>query len=142
MLSMYPACFFLENNTYSVVFPDLNWLATQGDTFEEAMEMAIECLAGYLYTCQQDGDNIPKPSKLLDINPETVAKELDPEALPCESFVSIVSVNVASYAKEHFEKSVKKTLTIPAWLNKAALEQNINFSQVLQYALKSRLHLG
>ena len=142
MLSMYPACFFLENNTYSVVFPDLNWLATQGDTFEEAMEMAIECLAGYLYTCQQDGDNIPKPSKRLDINPETVAKELDPEALPCESFVSIVSVNVASYAKEHFEKSVKKTLTIPAWLNKAALEQNINFSQVLQDALKSRLHLG
>ena len=142
MLSMYPACFFLENNTYSVVFPDLNWLATQGDTFEEAMEMAIECLAGYLYTCQHDGDNIPKPSKLLDINPETVAKELDPEALPCESFVSIVAVNVASYAKEHFEKSVKKTLTIPAWLNKAALEQNINFSQVLQDALKSRLHLG
>lgn len=122
MLSMYPACFFHENNTYSVVFPDLNWLATQGDTFEEAMEMAIECLAGYLYTCQQDGDIIPKPSKLLDINPEAIAKELDPEALPCESFVSIVSVNVASYAKEHFEKSVKKTLTIPAWLNKAALE--------------------
>ena len=51
-------------------------------------------------------------------------------------------VAVDSYAKEHFEKSVKKTLSIPAWLNAAALEQNINFSQVLQEALKSRLNMG
>ncbi len=131
MLSMYPACFFNENDGYSVVFPDLNWLATQGDTFEEAMEMAVECLAGYLHTCQMDGDTVPKPSKLSDIHPEEVAKELDPEAPLGESFVNMVSVDVALYAKEHFEKSVKKTLTIPAWLNKAALEQNINFSLVL-----------
>ena len=46
------------------------------------------------------------------------------------------------YAKTHFEKAVKKTLTIPAWLNTAALEQNINFSQVLQDALKAQLHMG
>lgn len=59
-----------------------------------------------------------------------------------EMFVNMVSVDVDVYAKEHFEKSVKKTLTIPAWLNKAALEQNINFSQVLQDALKAKLHLG
>ena len=51
MLSMYPACFYKEAEGYSVVFPDLNNLATQGDTFEEAMEMAVDCLAGYLYTC-------------------------------------------------------------------------------------------
>ena len=142
MLSMYPACFFHEDNGYSVVFPDLNWLSTCGDTFEESMEMAVECLAGYLHTCQMDGDNIPKPSKLSDIDPQAVAKELDPDAPMCESFVNMVSVDVASYAKEHFEKSVKKTLTIPAWLNAAALEHNVNFSQVLQDALKAQLHLG
>ncbi len=142
MLSMYPACFFHENNSYSVVFPDLNWLSTQGDTFEEAMEMAVDCLAGYLHTCQMDGDIIPSPSKLSDIDPNAVARELDPDAPLCESFVNMISVDVALYAKEHFQKSVKKTLTIPAWLNKAALEQGINFSQVLQEALKSRLHLG
>lgn len=142
MLSMYPACFFQENEGYSVVFPDLNWLATQGNTFEEAMEMAVDCLAGYLHTCQIDGDHIPKPSKLSDIDPIAVAKELDPEAPIEEAFVNMVSVDVAAYAKEHFEKSVKKTLTIPAWLNKAALEQNINFSKVLQDALKAQLHLG
>ena len=60
----------------------------------------------------------------------------------CESFVNIVSVDVASYAKEHFEKSVKKTLTIPVWLNNAAIENGINFSQVLQDALKAQLHMG
>ena len=43
------------------------------------------------------------------------------------------------YAKEHFEKSVKKTLTIPTWLNQAALEKGINFSQVLQEALLSKI---
>lgn len=142
MLTMYPACFFHDNDGYSVVFPDLNWLATQGDTLEEAMEMAVDCLAGYLHTCQMDGDPIPEPSRLADINPDSVAKELDPDSPLGESFVNIVAVDVAEYARIHFEKSVKKTLTIPAWLNKAALEQNVNFSQVLQEALKSRLNLG
>ena len=141
MLSIYPTCFFYENNSYSVVFPDLNWLTTQGDTLQEAMEMAVDCLAGYLHTCKMDGDTIPKPSKISDINLEEIAKELDPESPVCESFVNMVSVDVASYAKEHFEKSVKKTLTIPTWLNTAALEQNINFSQTLQDALKEKLNL-
>ena len=139
MLSMYPACFFHETDGYSVVFPDLNWLATQGDSFEEAMEMAVDCLAGYLHTCQMDGDTIPKPSKLSDIDPQAIAAELDPDVPMCESFVNMVSVDVASYAKEHFEKSVKKTLTIPTWLNQAALEKGINFSQVLQEALLSKI---
>ena len=139
MLSMYPACFFHEEDGYSVVFPDLNWLATQGDTFEDAMEMAIDCLAGYLHTCQIDGDTVPTPSRISDIDPKAVARELDPEAPMCEAIVNMVSVDVAAYAKQHFEKSVRKTLTIPAWLNTAALEMNINFSQVLQEALLAKV---
>lgn len=143
MLSMYPACFFHEaDDSYSVVFPDLNWLATQGKTFEEAMEMAVECLAGYLHNCHLNGEEVPKPSKFTDIHPEAVAQELDPDSPMQEAFVNVVSVDAAAYAKAHFEKSVKKTLTIPAWLNAAALEQNINFSQVLQDALKAQLNLN
>ena len=57
----------------------------------------------------------------------------------CEAIVNMVSVDVAAYAKQHFEKSVRKTLTIPAWLNTAALEMNINFSQVLQEALLAKV---
>ena len=45
MLSIYPACFFKEDNGYSVIFPDLNYLATQGDTLEDAVAMAVDCLA-------------------------------------------------------------------------------------------------
>lgn len=139
MLSIYPACFFKEENGYSVIFPDLNWLATQGDTIEEAMEMAVECLAGYLHTCQMEGDAIPTPSKMSDINPAAVSKQIAPDEPLGEAFVNMVSVDVKAYAKQHFEKSVRKTLTIPAWLNAAALEMDINFSQVLQEALLAKV---
>lgn len=139
MLSIYPACFFKEENGYSVVFPDLNWLATQGETLEEAMEMAVECLAGYLYTCKKDGDIIPEPSKLAEIDIVSIGKELDPDTPVGEAFVNMISVDVAAYAKQHFEKSVKKTLTIPAWLNEEALALGLNFSQVLQEALIQKI---
>lgn len=140
MLSAYPACFFKENNGYSVIFPDLNWLSTCGETLDEALAMAVDCLAGYLYTCQRDGEPVPAPSPMGEINPDDVAKELEEDC--GEAFVNMVTVDVAEYANAYFEKSVKKTLTIPAWLNTAALEQNINFSQVLQDALKQQLHMG
>lgn len=140
MLSAYPACFFKEESGYSVIFPDLNDLATCGNTLDEALTMAVDCLAGYLYWLQKDGEFAPAASPIDKINLTEIAEAL--EVSTDEAFVNIVTVDVAEYAKTHFEKSVKKTLTIPAWLNSAALEQNINFSQVLQDALKAKLHIG
>lgn len=139
MLSMYPACFCKEEVGYSVFFPDLNWLTTCGDNLEDAMSMAIDCLAGYLYDCKKDGEPVPEPSEISSLSVETQLKEIYEDSPIPAYFINIVSVDVASYAKEHFEKSVKKTLTIPAWLNKAALEHEINFSQVLQEALLSKI---
>ena len=137
MLSIYPACFFKEENGYSVVFPDLNWLATCGETENEAMSMAVDCLAGYLYTLKNDGEQFPAASAMKDVSLEKVAKELDADTT--NAFVSMVSVDVAEYAKTHFEKSVRNTLTIPAWLNIAAQQKNINFSQTLQEALLAKI---
>ena len=137
MLSIYPACFFKEENGYSVVFPDLNWLATCGETENESMSMAVDCLAGYLYTLKNDGEQFPAASAMKDVSLEKVAKELDADTT--NAFVSMVSVDVAEYAKTHFEKSVRKTLTIPAWLNIAAQQKNINFSQTLQEALLAKI---
>ena len=137
MLSAYPACFFKEENGYSVVFPDLNYLATCGQTLDEALVMAVDCLAGDLYWLEKDGETFPLPSAPSEIDTSEIAKDLD---ITGDAFVNMVTVDVAEYAKTHFEKAVKKTLTIPAWLNAAALEQHINFSQVLQDALKERLH--
>ena len=139
MLSIYPACFFKEDTGYSVVFPDLNWLATDGKNETDAMKRAVDCLAGYLYLLKKDGDAIPKPSDLKDVSLESVARELDTDTR--EGFVNLVSVDVADYAHSHFEKAVKKTLSIPLWLNNMALEKKINFSQTLQEALMSKLHL-
>ena len=140
MLSAYPACFIKEDNGYSVIFPDLDNMATCGQTLDEAIVMAVDCLAGYLYWLDQDGEVAPAPSAIDKLDTAEIANKL--EVSSNEAFINIVTVDVAEYAKAHFEKSVKKTLTIPAWLNKAALEQNINFSQVLQDALKAHLHLG
>ena len=83
---------------------------------------------------------MPNTSKLTDIDPVAVSKEISPDEPVGETFVNIVSVDVEAYAKAHFDKSVRKTLTIPAWLNSAALEQGINFSQTLQEALLAKVH--
>lgn len=138
MLSIYPACFFKEDIGYSVIFPDLNYLSTCGDTLDESMNMAIDCLAGYLYSAKLDNEDIPFPSPLDKIDVVSIAKEIGVD--PSKSFVNLVAVDVDEYAKSHFNKSVKKTLTIPEWLNKEALSKNINFSQVLQEALIAKLH--
>ena len=136
MLSMYPACFFKEDSGYSVIFPDLD-LATCGETLDKAMSMAVDCLAGRLHWLMKDGDIIPEPTPMNSIDPTAIAKDL--EIQPSEAFVNLVSVDVEAYAKEHFDRSVRKTLTIPAWLNAAALEMDINFSQVLQDALLAKV---
>ncbi len=143
MLSAYPACFIKEENGYSVIFPDLN-AATCGQTLDEAIQMAVDCLAGYLYTLHRDGRQPPAPSPLDKIDPASVAADLADEGMDAavyETFVNLITVDVEEYAKRHFEKSVRKTLSIPAWLNEAALRENLNFSQVLQEALKERLHI-
>lgn len=137
MLSNYPACFFKEENGYSVIFPDLNHLATCGDTLDDAFAMAIDCLAFYLYECRQDKEVIPTPSPLNSFDLVNMANEL--EISPDGAFVNMISVDVDEYAKLHFTKSVKKTLTIPSWLNDRALSMNINFSQVLQEALMEKV---
>ena len=134
MLTAYPACFFKEDNGYSVIFPDLNYLATCGETLDEAFAMAIDCLAGYLCWLEEDKEDFPVPSAVQDLDPDAIAAEL--ESKPVEAFVSVVTVDVEEYAEVHFHESVRKILTIPAWLNTAALERNINFSQALQDRLK------
>lgn len=136
MLSAYPACFYKEKESgYSVIFPDLNHLSTCGDTLEEALSMAVDCLAGYLYSEKKENNDIPVPSDLKSINPDEEYDDYE------EVFINIVTVDVDEYAKKHFEKSVKKTLTIPKWLNDTAVNRGINFSQILQSALLKELHI-
>ncbi len=98
--------------------------------------MAIDCLAGYLFSEQKESNTLPVPSELtsIDINAEYEDYE--------QAFVNMIAVDVEEYAKKHFNKAVKKTLTIPVWLNEKAIEQHINFSQILQEALIERLNIN
>ena len=136
-MSIYPACFFEEDNGYSLIFPDLNYLSACGSTLQEAMEMAVDCLAGFLFSARIDGEDIPKPSDIENIDVKKKSKELGFESK--SDFVNLISVDVEEYAKAHFNRAVKKTLTIPEWLNEEAISKKINFSKVLQEALIEKL---
>lgn len=139
MLSIYPACFFIEDDGYTVVFPDLNYLATCGDTLNEAFTIAVDCLAGYLYMNTIKGVENAAASLPEAIDIAAVAKEINAD--PTGAFINMVTVDVSEYAKTHFEKAVKKTLTIPAWLNQAAEARSVNFSQLLQDSLRKYMDL-
>ena len=125
----YPAVFTKEENGYWVKFPDLPGCFTEGDSISEAYEMAQEAMGLWLQS-ESNGFNYPEASDITGIrtaeNEQIVLVEFDP----------------IEYLKRTSSKSVKKTLTIPEWLNTLAEEQNVNFSQVLQNALKENLHVS
>ena len=77
MLTIYPACFFKEENGYSVIFPDLEngYLATCVENLDDAISMAIDCLAGYVYVSKELNEDVPKASKLSDIDIKKICKE-------------------------------------------------------------------
>lgn len=130
----YPAIFLEEpEGGYSIMFQSsLIGGGTQGDTIEEGMEMAMEVLALAIDIFKEDGKKLPKPEKL---SVEETIKELDLENQGYKGFINYVSVDYESYAKEHFRKSIKKTVTIPKRLDTKAKKLGLNFSQILQEGL-------
>ena len=119
-----------ENGMYSVSFPDIPGCYTSGDNMADAIYMAHDVLNLTLYDLEEDSKPIPKASKPQDI--KTTGEE----------FTSIIAVDTETYRRFYENKSVKKTLTIPMWLNHKAETANINFSQLLQRALKEELHVA
>ena len=131
---VYPAIFYEEEGKISVIFPDLGNLATFGDNIADAMRMAVDVCGQYLFTALRDGEPFPAPSVLGKINPAAILKDLE-----MEFFVNMVLVDMTEYARQHSDKAVKKTLSIPMWLNTLCEEKSINFSKVLQEALLSKI---
>lgn len=123
MLFVYPAIFHKENESYWVEFPDLKGCHTYGDSIVETMEAAQEALSGYLLTLLEQGDSIVAPSDVSSYNPS-------------DGFSTLVSCDINQYKDT---KAVKKTLTIPSWLNDRAVSMGLNFSQILQEALLSKI---
>ena len=136
---VYPAVFYEEEGKISVIFPDLGNLATFGDNVADAMHMAGDACGLYLFTALRDGEPLPVPSALNEIDPVAILKDLEMESAADTAFVNMVLVDMTEYAKQHSDKSVKKTLSIPMWLNTLCEEKSINFSKVLQEALLSKI---
>lgn len=136
---VYPAIFYEEEGKISVIFPDLGNLATFGDDVADAMRMAADACGLYLFTALRDNEPIPAASALNEISPAAILKDFEMESAADSAFVNMVLVDMSEYARQHSDKAVKKTLTIPSWLNERAISMGINFSQVLQEALLSKI---
>jgi predicted RNase H-like HicB family nuclease len=116
-----------EGLDYCVVFPDLD-VATQGETLEQALDMAKELLELTIFGLEEDGDQIPVAS--------------DPATLGIEqpgAFTTLIVVNMPMVRTEMDLQYVRKTVTLPKWLNDLAEKAGVNFSKTLQTALKLKL---
>ena len=126
---IFPAVFEpCEEGGYTIIFPDLPGCISEGDTVEEALHMAKDALELHLYGMELGEDPIPRPTP-----PEKIS-------VTKGGFITLIQVWMPSIRDEMANKSVKKTLTIPKWLNDIAEREKVNFSQILQIALKN--HLG
>ena len=125
---IYPALFHFAEDGISVEFPDLPGCLTCGDTDEEALAMAKEALALHLYGLEEDNESIPMASSLSQLYVES-------NEIPV-----LIDVWMPPFRSEMRNQAVKKTLTIPRWLDETAREHKINYSHLLQEALKK--HLG
>jgi len=126
-LTVYPAIFskYDDDGEYYIVdFIDLKGCTTEGKTLQEAFYMAQDAMGLFL----DDLSKFPNPT--TDFSNIVLQKN---------QFINYVNIDIDEYRKKYNNKSVKKTLTIPCWLNSLAEKNNINFSQVLQESLKKEL---
>jgi len=122
----YPAIFHKEDDGFWVSFPDFPECLTEGDDMENAYDMAVEALGLAITSRKEEKDKIPAPSDPSTINADG-------------GTITLINFDMMEYLKKHNSKAVKKTLSIPEWLNEAATSMGINFSQVLQEALLQKV---
>lgn len=125
----YPSVFKYSNNVIEVSFPDLPGCYTFGNSEDEAFNNARESLEGFLYYLEEDNDKIPTPRKINSIQTK------DDEVL------TLIHVWMVPVRDEMQNKHVKKTLTIPKWLNEVGIQKKVNFSRLLQSAIKEYLNI-
>lgn len=127
---IYPAIFTYEDNQISISFPDLQGCFSCGKDDQDALFMAKDALGLYIVSVEEDGEELKEPTNLNDI----VLKENERAVL--------IEVNMPLFRETVQNTSIKKTLTIPKWINDLAEKNKVNFSQVLQSALKNVLGLN
>ena len=129
----YAAIFSYEEDGVHVVFPDLPGCITFGADEDEAVRMAREALALHIYGMEQDGDEIPQPSSLRML--------AEQEDLQENEVFMLVEAFMPTFRERESKRFVKKTLSIPYWMNAEAERVGLNFSQTLQNAIAQKLSL-
>jgi predicted RNase H-like HicB family nuclease len=130
-LYIFPAIIIkLDDNDYNVKFPNFHEITTYGESLEEAYIMAEDALKLCLFDMFIDNKEIQEPTKLEDIKLES------------NQTIILVKVNLKETIRSYDNKAIKKTLTIPSWLNKEAENAHLNFSKILQIALKEHLDMS
>ena len=124
---IYPAIIKFVDDSYDVSFPDIDNCFTFGEDIQDALDSAKDVLELCLYDMEQNNIQIPKASNITDID------------LKKGESVAWISVWMVPVRDKMENRSIKKTLTIPKWINDIAVENNINFSQTLQSAIKEKL---
>lgn len=138
---VYPAIFYKAvEGGYVVMFPDLDNGATQGENLEDAMYMAQDFIGTWLYDDFINGKEFPKASNINDVSIELEKDEEEYYILE-ESFKSLVSLDIKKYVAECESRTVRKNVTIPSWLNEIGKRHNLNFSNLLQEAIKRELEI-
>lgn len=144
MFVSYPAVFLKdkESEGYTILFPDLPGCISCGDDVKDALYMANDALGTYLFDDYSRLEDFPKSSKLEEIDIKDSFDEGDEEYLSLEgSFKSYISLDLTDYVKKHGNKTVKKNVTIPSYLNEMGKASKINFSKLLTEALERELEI-
>jgi len=128
----YPAIFTPEDDQFLVSIPDLPGLHTFGENISDAIYMAQDAVEMWLWDAENKNESIPQASSASDVAQFCE----DPE-----SFVSMIAADTDEYRRQNDTKAIKKTLSIPAWLNHQAEQANAPFSQILQEGLKQYLNI-
>lgn len=113
---------------YAVAVPGLD-IYTQGRSLAEAIDMARDAIGMWAcYELDQDRE-IPDSNNIKDIRTSE------------DENIALIDIDIGAYRRAHYNRTVKKNLTLPSWLNELAEKEGVNFSQVLQEALKEKLHI-
>lgn len=130
MKNAYPVVMTPGKDFIIVFIPDFN-INTQGKDVPDAIEMARDAIGLMGIDMQDDGEDLPEASSVADVQAQ----------VPSDGIVSLVDVDFAEYRRKNDMRAVKKNCTIPSWLNFEAERAGVNFSAVLQAALKRELKI-
>lgn len=125
----YPAIFHTaEEGGFWITFPDFPECITEGDDMEDAYRMAVDAVGFAINERERAKESVPDAS-----SPESIVVE--------DGVIVIVEFDMMEYKRRYCSMAVKKTLSIPEWMNEAAIKAGVNFSQVLQEALMAKLNI-